>query len=122
MLSIRRFWNAIWPLDRNLELGPESVCATEFSPLIYSLGLWKTWEICGKLILCADLADTLRSSWAKAKLGVLVDYAFWYSSLQPSHLRRLCVGSMRVPPLPGVCSNPNGFLGLGIMALPTAAG
>jgi hypothetical protein len=82
MLSIRRFWNAIWPLDRNLELGPESVCATEFSPLIYSLGLWKTWEICGKLILCADLADTLRSSWAKAKLGVLVDYAFWYSSLQ----------------------------------------
>jgi hypothetical protein len=38
-------------------------------PLIYSLGLSKTWEICEKSVVCADLADILGSPWGEAKLG-----------------------------------------------------
>jgi hypothetical protein len=53
-------------------------------PLIYSLGLSKTWEICGKLVVCTDLADILGSPWGEAKLGVLVDYAFVYSTRKGS--------------------------------------
>ena len=61
-------------------------------PLIYSLGLSMIWEICEKSVVCADLADILGSPRGEAKLGVLVDYALWYSSLQPSHLHRFCMG------------------------------
>jgi len=49
-------------------------------PLIYSLGLSKTWEICGKLVVCTDPADILGSPWGEAKLGVLVDYVFLLKS------------------------------------------
>ena len=60
-------------------------------PLIYSLGLSKTWEICEKSVVCADLADILGSPWGKGETwGV-------------GGLRSLVLKSAAIPSAPFLC-------------------